>query len=154
MSDPGFGVPEGYFNQSAQLLTAVRDINKHASDTGFVVPEQYFDKLTDRITEQATRQTTIPTRKLNRPKWVAYAAAASIALILGLTGMFRFADDASETKHPLASVSDQQILDYLELYGTADDVIYISEQFEDLDEQNIGKGISEEDIEAYLNHTL
>jgi len=33
-------------------------------------------------------------------------------------------------------------------------MIYISEQLDDFDGHSIGQGISEEDIEAYLNHTL
>lgn len=105
---------------------------------------------------EQTRQVAAPIRKLSRPKWVAYAAAASVALVLGLAGMFRTAttNDTAENGSPLASVSDQQILDYLELYGTPNDMIYISEQLDDFDEQRIGVGISDEDIEAYLNHTL
>ncbi|WP_262245476.1 hypothetical protein [Parapedobacter soli] len=150
--DPGFMVPDGYFGELEQQLVAYSKIAKVAADTGFTTPEHYFDRLPEAINQQI-RETEVPVRKLNRRKWVAYAAAASIALVIGLAGILRTGHDNSETKNPLASVSDQQILDYLELYGTPSDMIYISEQLE-FDEQSIGEGLSEEDIEAYLNHTL
>ncbi|MGV3761790.1 hypothetical protein [Parapedobacter sp.] len=148
----GFVVPDDYFSTSAQRLIAIHKINERVSDTGFTVPQHYFDTLPNRVGRQ-THQAAPVIRTL-RPKWVAYAAAASVALVLGLVGMFRFAQDTPETKSPLASVSDEQIFDYLELYGPPNDMIYISEQLDDFDEQSIGEGISEEDIEAYLNHTL
>lgn len=155
VNEPGFVVPDGYFSEQEQQLIAGLKINENAADSGFTTPEHYFDRLPERIMEQ-TRQVAAPIRKLSRPKWVAYAAAASVALVLGLAGMFRTAttNDTAENGSPLASVSDQQILDYLELYGTPNDMIYISEQLDDFDEQRIGVGISDEDIEAYLNHTL
>src|SRR5690606_9246231 len=40
------------------------------------------------------------------------------------------------------------------LYGSSDDMMFISEQMVDLDEQHISTEISDEDIEAYLNLTL
>ncbi|MFB2117900.1 hypothetical protein [Parapedobacter sp. 2B3] len=153
VNDPGFAVPEGYFGESEQLLMAHHKINGHVADAGFTAPEHYFDRLSDQIKQRA-QQPSIPARRLGRPKWVAYAAAASVAVVLGWVGMFSIAPGTSETKSPLAAVSDQQILDYLELYGAPNDMMYISEQFDDFDERTIGEGISEEDIEAYLNHTL
>ena len=153
VNEPGFIVPDGYFSASEQRLMAIFKINERVADTGFIVPEHYFDTLPDRIRHQS-HQTATPVHKLSRSKWVAYAAAASIALVLGLAGMFRIANNTPETKSPLASVSDEQIVDYLELYGPPNDMIYSSDQFDDFDEQGIGEGISEEDIEAYLNHTL
>lgn len=156
VNEPGFVVPDGYFGELEQRLIADRKISESVADTGFTVPEYYFDTLPDRITER-THRAGKPVRRFSRPKWVAYAAAASIALVLGLAGMFRTAttNDTSETRSPLASVSDQQILDYLELYGAPnDDMVFASEQLDDFNEVNIGEGISDEDIEAYLNHTL
>ncbi len=153
VNDSGFVVPPNYFRTSEQLLITSSKITERVVNTGFTVPAYYFDRLPERIKERA-HPTATPIRKLSRPKWVAYAAAASIALVLGLAGMLRIANDTAEAKSPLASVSDQQILDYLELYGTPNDMIYISGQLDDFDEQSIGEGISEEDIEAYLNHTL
>lgn|SRR5690606_11019185 len=151
VNETGFTVPRGYFNDAKQLLIAAGRID--VSDTGFTVPAQYFDTLPRRIGDQ-THQAAPHVRKVRRSTWAAYAAAASITLVLGLLGMLSITKDTSEAESPLASVSDEQIVDYLELYGPPNDMIYISEQLDDFDEQSIGEGISEEDIEAYLNHTL
>lgn len=153
VNESGFVVPDDYFSASEQRLMAIRKINERVTDTGFTIPDHYFDTLPHRIMPE-THQAVTPIRRLHRPKWVAYAAAASVALVLGLAGMFGIAIDTSDTKSPLASVSDEQIVDYLELYGPPNDMIYISEQLDDFDGHSIGQGISEEDIEAYLNHTL
>jgi len=153
VNEPGFVVPDGYFSEQEQRLIAGQKISDSAVDPGFTAPEHYFNELPERIMER-TRQVTTPIRKFSRPRWVAYAAAASIVLMLGLAAMFRIADNTSKTQSPLAAVSDQQIFDYLELYGTPNDMLHISDQLVDFDEQTIGAGVSDEDIEAYLNHTL
>lgn len=154
VSEPGFTVPDGYFEGLEQLLAAEGELRGKITETGFTVPQGYFDTLTDRVGEQTKRPAT-PVRRMNPLKWVAYAAA-SIAVILGLAGIFRTTVNQGfpETQQSLASVPDQQILDYLELYGSSDDMMFISEQMVDLDEQHISTEISDEDIEAYLNLTL
>ncbi len=154
VSESGFSVPEDYFSNREALLLADQKIRGTVREPGFNVPEHYFDTLQDRITDQTSRGAAIPIRKISRPKWVVYAAAASIALVMGVIGIFGLVDDGSETASLLSSVSDQEILNYLELYGTANDMIYISEHLDGFDERSIGEGISEADIEAYLNHTL
>ena len=153
-----FRVPTGYFDRLPDRITAKiaeQELKSIVPHPGFVAPEGYFDKLPSRIIERATYRAATPVRKLDRPKWALYAAAASIVLMLGLAGVLRLATNTPETESPLASVSDQQILDYLELYGAPNDMIYISEQLEDFDEgPHIDGEISADDIEAYLNHTL
>ena len=150
----GFSVPEGYFNNLEEQSLADWKIRKNVVEPGFVVPESYFDTLQNRIADRSSQRPATPIRKISRPKWVAYGAAACIALVMSVVGISRLVNNGNETKSPLASVSDQEILNYLELYGTANDMIYISEHLDDFDEGSIGKGISDVDIEEYLNHTL
>lgn len=151
VSGSGFSVPQGYFNDAEQVLMAAAKID--AADTGFTVPAHYFDTLSHRIGAR-THQATAHVRKLRRPTWLGYAAAAGIAVVLGLVTMLNITNDSSGGASPLASVSDEQIVDYLELYGPPNDMMYISEQLDDVDGRSLGEGISDEDIEAYLNHTL
>ena len=155
VSEPGFTVPDGYFEGLGQLLAAEGKLRGKVAGAGFTVPQGYFDTLPDRIGEQTQQRPATPVRRMAPLRWVAYAAA-SIALVFGLAGIFRSAvsDHFPETQQSLASVPDQQILDYLELYGSSDDMMYISEQMVDFDEQQISTEISDEDIEAYLNLTL
>jgi hypothetical protein len=154
VGEAGFSVPEGYFGRLEEQSLAEGKIRENIVDPGFVIPERYFDTLQNRIADRTFQEVPTPTRKISRPRWVAYAAAACIALVMGVAGIFRLVDNGSETTSPLASVSDQEILNYLELYGTANDMIYISEHLDDFDERSIGEGVSDVDLEAYLNHTL
>ncbi|MBK1441603.1 hypothetical protein JHJ32_16510 [Parapedobacter sp. ISTM3] len=154
VDEAGFSAPPAYFADLTERLLAAQKLSKQTRETGFTVPTAYFDTLQDRITNRVLGREMAPVRKINRPRWMVYAAAACFAVIISVAGLLRLTDDSRPNAGPLASVSDQEILNYLELYGTADDVVYISEHLDDFDKGYIGEGLSEEDIEAYLNHTL
>lgn len=154
VNDTGFSVPESYFNDLENQLLAVQKLREHVTEAGFSVPPDYFADSRSSMISQASIRTTTPIRKISRPRWMAYAAAACIALVMSAVGIFRLAVDDQAASSPLASVSDQEILNYLELYGTENDMIYISEHLDDFNERSIGDGLSEGDIEAYLNHML
>ncbi len=155
VSEPGFSVPDGYFDSLEEHLLLQWKLDEQANESGFTVEKGYFETLEQRIADQTYRKESAPIRKIGRPTWMAYAAAACIALVAGFFGISTLVNDRPEaTGGTLASVSDQEILSYLEFYGTTEDMIYISEHLDDFDAPNIGAGISEEDIEEYLNHTL
>lgn len=162
VQDTGFEVPEGYFASVEDQLMAEVSIRIQVEDTGFGVPEHYFATLQDKIASRTFQKPDTPTRKISQPrKWMIYAAA-SVVLVISFVGFFNVGNEdnasANDTnvgaKHTLASVSDQEILSYLEFYGTANDVIDISEHLDHFNEPSIGEGLSEEDIEVYLNHML
>lgn len=158
ITEPGFIVPEGYFEHSEALLLLQQKLADQANESGFTVPTAYFETLQNETIRRTNQRDNVPIRKIDRPRWIAYAAAACIAITVGVFGVSkRSAENQTVTSDHLASVSDQEIFNYLELYGTDNDVTYISEQLNDFDEPAFGEGISEvseEDIEAYLNHTL
>lgn len=152
-----FQVPEGYFDQlqdSIMAGIAAEKLRAQVSDTGYRVPENYFETLPAKIKAAAIPSSpVVPVRKLGRPRWVQYAAAACVTLALGISVYFRIASDNS-TDNQLNNVSDQDILSYLELYGEPDDVVYFSEFLNDVDERYFGEEVNDQDIEAYLNNTL
>lgn len=155
VTETGFSVPDSYFDRLEAQLLLQQKLDEHTSEPGFSVPASYFETLQNNIARQTYQTEDTPIRQISRPRWMAYAAAASVALVMGIVGVTRMAvEDQPATSSHLASVPDQEIFNYLELYGTDDDVMYISEQLDDFDERVIGEGISEEDLEAYLNHTL
>jgi len=153
VAETGFAIPDGYFGKLEEQLLAEQLLRNNVHDAGFTVPPHYFETLQRGTISRTDEAAETPIRKISRPRWMAYAAAACVALVISAIGLTRLVDDQGATS-PLASVSDQEILHYLELYGTANDMIYISEQLDDFDERSIGEGLSEADIEAYLNHTL
>jgi len=154
VSETGFTVPDGYFGQLENRVLSHLKVSEVATETGFVVPAAYFETLPARIAEKTSFRKKTPVRNITR-KWLAYAAAACVALTVVVAGISQL---SFETEHAspshLASVSDQDIVNYLELYGTDDDVLFISEQLHELSEQGISEDISADEIEAYLNQTL
>ncbi|MFC3199002.1 hypothetical protein ACFOET_15365 [Parapedobacter deserti] len=154
-SQTGFSVPASYFDSLKEQLLTERKLKEKVGEAGFFVPASYFAELQRNITSQTSERSATPVRHLNHRSWVAYAAAACLALLVGIAGVFRLVDSGDTAPSSvLAAVSDQEILNYLEFYGAANDMIYISEQLDELDERSFGEGLSEADIEAYLNHTL
>ncbi len=158
-SAPAMATPPDYFQQLQEdILAKVAEQQLSArvnGESGFSVPDGYFDALTHRVADRTTHRQTTPVRRISQPRWMTYAAAACIALAVSVVGFFKLNHDEEvvQTSH-LASVSDQEILSYLELYGTENDIVYISEHIDDFGERGIGDGLSDEDIEAYLNNTL
>ena len=151
-------VPPGYFQQLQEDIlakVAEQTLKEHVGDAGFTVPNDYFATLERHITDRTSDERVTPIRRISQPRWMTYAAAACIALAVSIVGFFRLnnSDQVVSTTH-LATVSDQEILNYLELYGAENDIIYISEHLDDFGERTIGEGLDEEDIEAYLNNTL
>lgn len=155
IADSGFSTPDGYFDRLEKQLLLQQKLGEQVTEPGFVVPASYFDNLQNNIARQTYQRNNTPIRTISRPKWITYAAAACVTLAVSIFGIIKLTvEDQAATSDHLASVSDQEIVNYLELYGTDEDVMYISEQLYDFDERAIGEGVSEEDIEAYLNHTL
>src|SRR5690606_14628989 len=96
-------------------------------------------------------ETAIPVRKIVPQRWLQYAAAACMAVVLSIIGYFGLVNQR-ENDH-LDAVSDQEILSYLEFYGEPADITYITEYLKE-DERDIAEELNElsdEDIEAYLN---
>lgn len=155
VSESGFTVPEGYFDDLKQRILLVQELHARVESPGFAVPADYFSSLERNILDRTVNSDSTPVRNLRPAKWAAYAAAACIAFVAGIIGFFQFnGSEQAPAASPLAAVPDQEIINYLELYGAGNDIIYISEQLEDFQERNIGEGLSEDDIEAYLNNTL
>ena len=155
ITESGFSIPDGYFKHLELQLSLQQKLIDQGMSSGFTIPETYFERQEEEIARQTYRKHDTPIRKIRHPKWIAYAAAACIALAIGVFGLTQLTmDNHTTASNHLASVSDQEIFNYLELYGSDHDITYISEQLNDFDEPIIGEGISEEDIEAYLNHTL
>lgn len=155
VSDSGFSVPGHYFDHLAEQSLAETTLRERVVDPGFVVPANYFNTLQHNISGHLSEREEVPVRKLGKssPR-LLYAAAACIALLLTTWGIFNRLADNPTVGTSLASVSEQEIFNYLELYGSSDDIVFISEHLDNVGERNIGYGLSEEDIEAYLNHTL
>lgn len=154
-----FPVPAGYFTQlQDRILSRIAEekLREKVSEPGFTVPGDYFSALQKATIDRSVpHQTAPPVRSLFPRGWIRYAAAACIIMALSVSGYFRLANSDRHPENNLDAVSDQEILGYLEFYGSPSDITYLTEYLNE--ERNMAGGLddlSEEDIEAYLNNML
>lgn len=172
ITEEGFTVPEGYFEELAQHSMTMARIEQSASSDKFAVPAGYFDTLSARIqtkiaaekvTSDSTDTDTPVVRIPARKNWTQYAAAAVVALLVGVGSYWavdssRQAQDGTAQQLALEELSNEEIFSYLtqvtdgvELIelatflpeGSNEDATYeVNEQFKD------------QEIEEYLNYML
>lgn len=174
--DNPFTVPEGYFNTlSEQLKSRALIESKQIKDSaGFTVPEAYFTGLSQRIQGRIVLESTLSKNKeqgLQLPEsyfetlsdriqarigkkkshWLSYAAAACITMVIGSVIYFNSSQYTISRK--LSDVSDQEIINYLQLHTTVSDNQFIIEHLNTEELQQVNNDISEQELELYINNT-
>lgn len=174
-----FSMPEGYFEQfAAQVMQQVKsgDVADELAELSpllaeaprtmpYSVPAGYFDQLDTRLAnvmEPATKVVQMRPRRMSVYKW---AAAACMIVLAGTSTMLYMRHQTIQTKSAaainlaevnLSDVSDQEIVEYLQSHMDAFDkealVGYTAASTES-DNTSLPGGLSEEDIESYLENT-
>ncbi|HLT42581.1 MAG TPA: hypothetical protein VKZ95_07735 [Sphingobacteriaceae bacterium] len=139
-------LPPAYFND---LQKRILSKTVGASEDDVVV-----DKGTKEIAEQETNK---PVRRLGIPRWASYAAAASIAVLISLFVILdgdklTTGQNINPSAH-ISSVPTDEIISYLSYYSEAGDLLYLSDQFDDLS-VDLTEDFSSQDIEAYLEYGI
>lgn len=175
LMDNPFSVPEGYFDELESRTLTLSRMAEWKENEGFEVPEGYFEDLNDRILAAVAAEPLIRTlparseeaeeagsgeqsksriRRLVRSVGLRYATAAVILIF----SVFLIKDRLTENQSPLADISDQELIQYLQFYGGTGDALVISENLYINGDQShtwsgAGSGLSAEDIEWYLDNT-
>lgn len=153
-----FKLPENYFEQLPDLIEAriaLESINSSViADTGFSTPPGYFDELSPKILAlvDAQPRKTQTVRKL-KPMWLSYAAAASVALIAGITLFFNLRNNNIDTQ--LSQIPEQDIINYLQMHADVGDTPAIMETLNhNASYTQLSNDVSADDLEFYINNTL
>lgn len=127
------------------------NIDKASKEHPFKVPEQYFDALPGKIQEKVVTAPSARTWLSPRTQWVSVLAAAMILFFIGINFY-----PESDLNHDdlLSSVSNEDIIDYLEseelsAYEIAQ-VIDIEPLIDEMDIyylDGLDEDLSEEDLE-------
>lgn len=143
-------------------ISFISELKNKIPTTGFETPPSYFENLTNKIEEsikeQVSKESVVSIhlqkeRKVKRLTWIGYAAAACIAISIGTYAFFQL-NSVNNYQNKLHSISENEIVSYLEYYTEPGDVTNILEtEFEGAVQTNKEK-FSEEDIEAYLDHSI
>lgn len=155
-SSTAFQVPDGYFNSlEDNILTSLKanQLKDTIGNKGYTIPEGYFDSLQSEILEKVNPavQAEAKIRSIT-PFWLKYAAAACITVAIG-TGIY-INQKASKIETRLANISDDVIVDYLLIYSDSGDMPLIVDNLSNITEVDSDLGISEQEIEQYLETTL
>lgn len=148
---PNFSVPYDYFDSIDDII-AVKIVEESLpKDNAFKVPETYFSNLEDSILAQVSlnkKETKVISFKERILKIVPYAAAASIALFIGLNS---FVFNSSDTIS-IDSLSDDDIEYWLDSNTlNTNDIAAVLEN-EILEENEFSfTDIEDESIEDYIN---
>lgn len=124
-----FQVPEGYFEKLQNKLIEATEVeeselmkSKKLKELPFEVPVNYFDELTEQIMEKTIGSETkvIPLYGKSWFRWTAVAAT----LVLALSFYFLSSQNSGGTEASLASVSNETIIDYLQIEDTSGQDIF------------------------------
>ncbi|TDS11034.1 hypothetical protein [Sphingobacterium paludis] len=164
-----FNVPTGYFESltdRVQTKIFEENLRQAVSTDGYSTPPLYFEKLTATLTANI-KDTSVdlrvedkPVRRLNPQRWIQYAAAACVAAVLGTASYNAVMDhdQVNATETHLASISEDEIINYLSSSNNSDDLVYImeyiSQPIETIESEGVCSKIKENDIEDYLNYML
>ncbi|SFS87455.1 hypothetical protein [Sphingobacterium wenxiniae] len=153
-----FAVPNGYFEQLQDRISSrifEEQLKDMSPTSGFDVPPAYFDKLTREITTKVVAPRETPVRRLPIQQWIQYAAAACVAVVLGIGSYNAVVDQPDTAQSTLATISEDEIINYLSASHNSQDMLYIMECMEDHEGTGgICTHVKEEDIEDYLNYML
>jgi hypothetical protein len=169
-----FTVPVGYFDGLATNI--FNKINLHAHNTEikqelrtvapllttisnanlYTAPGGYFDAISFAISGE-DNQTKVVSLGRNINKWVSYAAAASVLFILSTTSYFfvnhhlKGIDKSPTIEQRLATLKDDELINYLNNDIEAIDVNSYSPADTDADINHLLLNASDEEIQNYLD---
>lgn len=138
-------VPVGYFNdlQSRILSKTLGNDNKNWSASATSNQDSIVEK---------------PIRRLGLRKWLPYAAAASLMIVMGLFAILdgvKIPQNRQDIGYSaqIESISTDEIINYLANNTETGDLQYLSDQLEDRT-GDIADDLSAQEIEAYLEYSL
>lgn len=151
----GMNVPAGYFEQlEGDILNRISEekLRQSVNSDGFAVPPAYFEGLQAQIlaavNPQKPKETII--RKLIGSAGMKYAAAACVLF----ASVFMIKDSLLQSGNPLADIPEQELIQYLQLYGNTQDAVMFREHAGmDRNLADLDSEISSSDIEWYLDNT-
>lgn len=151
----GMNVPAGYFEQlEGDILSRISEekLRQSVNSDGFAVPPAYFEGLQAQIlaavNPQKPKETII--RKLIGSAGMKYAAAACVLF----ASVFMIKDSLLQSGNPLADIPEQELIQYLQLYGNTQDAMMFREHASmDRNLADLDSEISSSDIEWYLDNT-
>jgi hypothetical protein len=152
----GFTIKPAYFEEledSILARTKEFELKQQVDRDGYSVPANYFEELEANILERTVSKSKQKTliRRLIGENGMKYAAAACVLI----ASVFLIRNSLQEQQLTLKDIPDQEIIQYLQMYGNTQDGYVLREYVNaESDFNEIGSDFSDADLEWYLNNTL
>ena len=147
-----FAVPQNYFEELAGNIQSHITLESIEKENPFAVPQNYFDELPTLISEKAVEKKQAVIISLFRNKFTYVAAAASVALVIGLSFLFGNHDSSMPQGNALALhvvITKDDIKEYLR--NNVDESTLMELASNGSGQVNVQvKGIEKKDVENYL----
>lgn len=149
-----FKLPENYFEQLPGRIEdriALEKIHHLVPSEGYIVPDTYFSQLSVRINSRIKEERSVIKRKTIFSTWASYSAAAAITMLIGT--VIYFNSTGYTIGKQLSDVPDQEIINYLQIHSTVNDMPYIIENINPEGMKQITTDVSSDELEQYINST-
>ena len=149
-----FKLPENYFEQLPGRIEdriSVEQIQHLVPSEGYTVPDTYFSQLSVRIQSRIKEESSAAKRKTVFSTWASYSAAAAITMLVGT--VIYFNTTGYTLGKQLSDVPEQEIINYLQIHSTVNDIPYIMENINPEGLKQITNDVSSDELEQYINST-
>lgn len=149
-----FKLPENYFEQLPGRIEdriLAEKIQQLVPSEGYTVPDAYFSQLSARINSRIKEERSVVKRKTIFSTWASYSAAAAITMLIGT--VIYFNSTGYTIGKQLSDVPDQEIINYLQIHSTVNDMPYIIENINPEGMKQITTDVSSDELEQYINST-
>ncbi len=146
----GFKVPDGYFET---LETRLLDLRENENQAGFEVPKDYFENLEERLLQHVKPAHKVYRLQADNIKWIAPLLAAAALVAVVLTTKFLFNPAPQDNATPLASVKNEELMEYILKQPQIDDSYTLSYLFATTqlpDNDGLTQTIEDEELMEYL----
>lgn len=157
-----FSTPQDYQSQlTNDILARVSEekLREKVSADGFSIPtSNYFSNAKEEILRRTSSEPkVIPIRRKSKAVWMSYAAAACLAIGVG---MFALLPQTNSSDSAIANntvsidvLPTESIIDYLSFYSETGDLMVLSDHLSE-NSVNFSDSFSSDEIESYLENSI
>jgi len=149
IKDPGFQIPDAYFDTFDERLLKKLDLKREMSEmdgTGYQVPKDYFDNFDAKLAQKLEGLNQPKVKSLRSWRHIAYYSGVAAVLVLMLTLFMKSEDNLSINQVETASIENYLTNENLNIYDIASFLSTEDIMVEDF----VANMITDESLETYL----
>ncbi|TXE10671.1 hypothetical protein ES711_01825 [Gelidibacter salicanalis] len=149
ITDPGFKIPDSYFDTFDERLFKTLDVQKDMSEIdgpGYKVPKDYFKNFDTQLAQKLEDIKQPKVKSIKSWRQIAYYSGVAAVLVVMLTVFMKSEDDLSINQVETASIESYLTNENLNIYDIASFLSAEDIKVEDF----VANMITDESLETYL----